>query len=81
MQRGALHQLRARFKGPGSNGVPAARGEFQKARPCPANGNATGPYPGYVVDHVVPLKRGRTDSPENMQWQSKAEAVEKDRRE
>ena len=28
--------------------------------------------PGYVVDHVKPLKRGGSDSPSNMQWQTKA---------
>jgi hypothetical protein len=32
-----------------------------------------------VVDHIVPLKRGGADLPENMQWQSAAEAKAKDR--
>jgi len=36
---------------------------------------------GYVVDHIVPLKRGGCDCPSNMQWQTKAEAREKDKRE
>jgi hypothetical protein len=35
--------------------------------------------PGYVVDHVIALKRGGADSPSNMQWQTKAEAAAKDK--
>jgi len=35
--------------------------------------------PGYVVDHIIPLKRGGKDIPANMQWQTKAEAKAKDR--
>jgi hypothetical protein len=34
--------------------------------------------PGYVIDHIVPLKRGGADHPDNMQWQTKEEAREKD---
>ena len=35
--------------------------------------------PGYVIDHVVPLKRGGADAPYNMQWQTKEEAKAKDK--
>ncbi|TSA45998.1 MAG: HNH endonuclease, partial [Deltaproteobacteria bacterium] len=34
---------------------------------------------GYVVDHVVPLKRGGADHQSNMQWQTKEEAKQKDK--
>ena len=34
---------------------------------------------GYVVDHIIALKRGGLDEPTNMQWQTKAEAKAKDR--
>ena len=35
--------------------------------------------PGYVVDHIIPLKRGGADAPSNMQWQTIAEAKAKDK--
>ncbi len=35
--------------------------------------------PGYVVDHVIPLKRGGCDCPSNMQWQTTQEAKAKDK--
>ena len=35
--------------------------------------------PGYVIDHIKPLKEGGADAPSNMQWQTKAAAKEKDR--
>lgn len=34
--------------------------------------------PGYVVDHIVPLKKGGCDCPSNMQWQTIQAAKEKD---
>jgi hypothetical protein len=57
----------------------AARREFQCLHPCPATGEPTGACAGYVVDHIIPLKRGGLDAPSNMQWQTIAEAKAKDR--
>lgn len=57
----------------------AARREFQRSQPCPSTKKKTGACPGYVIDHVVPLKRGGADAPENMQWQTVAEAKAKDK--
>jgi hypothetical protein len=36
---------------------------------------------GYVVDHIVPLKRDGCDCPSNMQWQTIQEAKAKDKSE
>lgn len=35
--------------------------------------------PGFIVDHIIPLKRGGCDCPCNMQWQTVSEAKAKDR--
>ena len=35
--------------------------------------------PGYVIDHVIALKRGGCDCPSNMQWQTIQDAKEKDK--
>ena len=51
--------------------------DFQKAHPCPSTGRTTAACKGYVIDHVVPLKRGGADAPSNMQWQTKAAAKAK----
>ena len=60
---------------------PTARHEFQHSNPCPSTGKTSGSCPGYVIDHVTPLKRGGADSPSNMQWQTKEEAKIKDKTE
>lgn len=51
----------------------SAKREFEKETRYP-NGR-----PGWVIDHVVPLKRGGADAPSNMQWQTVAAAKSKDR--
>lgn len=56
-----------------------AKREFQNSHPCPATGRTSGKCPGYVIDHVRALKRGGSDDPSNMQWQTKAQAKAKDR--
>jgi hypothetical protein len=50
----------------------SARSEFIRNNPRPYGGR-------YVVDHVVPLKRGGADAPFNMQWQSESAAKAKDK--
>jgi hypothetical protein len=59
----------------------AAKDHFKKSHPCPSTGKSRGACPGYVIDHVVPLKRGGKDASENMQWQTKEAAKLKDRTE
>lgn len=58
-----------------------AKNEFKKSHPCPSTGRSSGSCPGYVIDHVKPLKRGGADSPSNMQWQTKEAAKIKDKSE
>ncbi|MDP9112444.1 MAG: HNH endonuclease [Acidobacteriota bacterium] len=58
-----------------------AKSQFEHEHHCPSTGKASGACPGYVVDHVQPLKRGGADAPSNMQWQTKEEAKEKDKTE
>jgi hypothetical protein len=56
-----------------------ARREFERERPCPSTDRPTAACPGYVVDHVKPLKRGGLDEPGNMEWQTTAAARAKDK--
>src|SRR5664279_3434142 len=58
---------------------PRQLNAFKKQNPCPATGKTYGPCSGYVVDHVIPLKRGGRDTPNNMQWQTTEAAREKDK--
>jgi hypothetical protein len=60
---------------------PHQRAAFMKQQPCPSTGKTRGACPGYVVDHIMPLCAGGADRPSNMQWQTVADAKEKDREE
>jgi hypothetical protein len=57
-----------------------AKDNFKKSHPCPSTGRSSGACPGYVIDHVKPLKRGGADAPSNMQWQTKEAAKQGTRR-
>ena len=52
--------------------------EFRSTHLCPSTGDKTGPCPGYVVDHIVPLCWGGLDVPSNMAWQELQESYKKD---
>ena len=54
-----------------------AKHDFMKSNPCPSTGKTRGACPGYVVDHVLPLKRGGADNTRKMQWQTLQEAKER----
>ena len=60
---------------------PPSRPEvyFRLANPCPSTGQTAGPCKGYVIDRIVPRVCGGADEPANMQWQTLAEAKEKDK--
>jgi hypothetical protein len=52
-----------------------AKRQFERATGYPHG------RPGYVIDHIVPLKRGGSDTPDNMQWQTTEAAKQKDKTE
>ena len=58
---------------------PAAVSEFRRGHPCPATGTTRGACPGWVVDHLIPLSVYGADRPDNMQWQTVADAKRKDK--
>ena len=52
---------------------------FRLANPCPASGQTYGECKGYVIDRIIPLICGGAEDPSNMQWQTIAQAREKDK--
>ena len=56
---------------------PEEKNEFKKSNPCPSTGKSSGACPGFVIDHITPLKRNGADTPCNMQWQTTEDAKEK----
>lgn len=56
----------------------AAKNQFKRGHPCPANGHRSGACPGYVIDHIQPLCACGKDAAENMQWQNLAASRAKD---
>ena len=52
---------------------------FQSLKPCPTTHSTTGRCPGYIMDHINPLVCGGPDTPDNLQWQTIAEAKAKDK--
>ena len=52
---------------------------FRLEHPCPATGESQGECKGYVIDRIIPVACGGAEEPANMQWQTLAEAREKDR--
>lgn len=62
-----------------SNRAYKPKKHFKIDNPCPATGRTSGSCPGYVIDHIQPLACGGAHSPENLQWQTKADAAAKDK--
>ena len=56
-----------------------AEGLFRLDNPCPSTGSVRGECKGYVIDRIIPVVCGGAEDPSNMQWQTIAEAREKDR--
>ena len=52
---------------------------FRLENPCPSTGATRGECKGYVIDRIIPVVCGGAEEPSNMQWQTLAEAKEKNR--
>ena len=75
-----MHQLREGRSGRIKLSADA-RWQFRRNNPCPATGETAGAFPGYQIDHRVPLGHGGADEPANMQWLSVEEHKAKTARE
>lgn len=47
---------------------PQVLAAFRELYHCPATKSATGPCPGWAIDHVIPLACGGADAVYNLQW-------------
>lgn len=56
----------------------AVLAEFQRQNPCPSTGKTKGACEGWIKDHKIPLCAGGSDSVDNLQWQTVADAKRKD---
>lgn len=52
---------------------------FKLLNPCPTTGARLGSCPGYIIDHIIPLCAGGPDRRTNMQWQTRADSLKKDK--
>lgn len=52
--------------------------EFQRVTICPSTGR-TGRCPTHIVDHIIPLCAGGADAQSNLQYQTRADSLIKDR--
>jgi hypothetical protein len=63
----------------GTHRSQSVKAEFQRQHPCPSTGRARGACKGWVKDHIIALECGGADSPDNLQWQTVADAKAKDK--
>lgn len=75
---GTTHHYRSNSSAPRDSHGRIKRSQTARYQFMKQTGFAKG-RPGYVVDHIIPLKEGGCDCPSNMQWQTKEAAKAKDK--